>query len=395
MKRVDNIRNALTNIPGCIDDKQHFEWHERGDTDSIWQPEANTSLLDFDPTDRGDIEPLQPIFEVPPEYEADSSLPLLNDAAADEIKSRTRVHGIEALAWYVPFHQSGYQWGCYLTASGLYQIADLFLPAKLSVNERLDFAFHSLLRHELFHFATEYMASQWELCMRQPCYLPAKTFLNDPALGYILDEEKAANALMLRNIATRSRIKRVAGVLHLLREFTVEHMPPGYSDAHRFLKRAAFDNLLEDLAEQYSQSMRPPLARPRNALDHLAHYPGRGSVDPRSTPIFLVHDDAVLHLPPLTMRFIPHVTGILESITFVKTLARHDEAVKRAWSLTKLKLEKSTLLASLNFKPWPTLGKDYFSVRVTRSVRAHLKLHRSNGAWEAVEIGHHTAVGHG
>jgi hypothetical protein len=50
-----------------------------------------------------------------------------------------------------------------------------------SLERRLEIAFHAILRHELFHFATDCMAANWELATNMPVYWYAKCEYRDKA----------------------------------------------------------------------------------------------------------------------------------------------------------------------------------------------------------------------
>src|SRR5579883_3312597 len=152
MKRVSDIRLALSNIPGALSQEPDFEWRSRGDISVAWDPASQEAPETFAPAGTIESDGLIPMVEFAPEIEADTSRPLLGETAAEEIRRRTLVHGIEALAWYMPFHQTGYQWGCYLSISGILAISDVFLPLSLPAANRVELAIHSLLRHEAMHF---------------------------------------------------------------------------------------------------------------------------------------------------------------------------------------------------------------------------------------------------
>ena len=342
------------------------------------------------PDEPGEV---NPIVELPPEYDEDASLPLLGVRETTELRRRSLALGVEALAWYMPFHQSVNQWGCYLSVSGICAFADLFLPLALPATRRIQLAVNLLLRHELTHFSVEYAVAQWELSMFAASYWPGKKALRDDKLGFIECEEKAANAYMLRGLRFPSGIMRVPGALDILRDYTAS-MPRGYSDGRNWLDRSRFEILLQDLAGDYACSMQPRQSRSRDALDRLGFYPNRGKPDPRQVPIFIVSDVAGVQIPHLVLRIIPSIPAIRESNTFIKMLNKQTDPTRRAWSETRTKLARSTGLPGLDFKPWRRGGANVFSVRVTGSVRAHVRHHPQENAWEAIDIGSHDQMGH-
>lgn len=199
MNRISDIRRALAEILECIrDDDVYIEWRDRGEISVLWTPfedgEQRATLV-FD--DENDDEPesagdLNLIVELPPEYESDVTRPLLSADDGNAVRQRAKVHGIDALAWYMPFHQTRWQWGCYVTVSGMLSLADEFLPLNISADMRIVLSFRTLLAHELGHFTYEYMAAQWELARSKACYWKSRDEARDPILGYAVRHERAA-----------------------------------------------------------------------------------------------------------------------------------------------------------------------------------------------------------
>jgi hypothetical protein len=66
------------------------------------------------------------------------------------------------------------------------------------------------------------------------------------------------------------------------------------------------------------------------------------------------------------------------------------DVVSRQWNKTKVRLSANTQIPGLDFKKW---GEGTWSVRVTREIRAHLRL--IGDVWNAEMIGHHKEMGHG
>ena len=95
-------------------------------------------------------------------------------------------------AFYVTFHVDGTQWGIYVPVSSILYLGLLF-STELHADwiTCLKLGFRCLHQHELFHFATDYFASQLELLTGDPCSKPAQR-LRDAKPGYIVLEEKLA-----------------------------------------------------------------------------------------------------------------------------------------------------------------------------------------------------------
>lgn len=111
--------------------------------------------------------------------------------------------GIDALAWYSSFHNSRPEWGIYIPLLSLLYIARRWLKRLgIPIERKLQVAFRLLHEHELFHFATDYMVAQWEILLDVPCWAMLMEQKRATA-AYIKEEEKLANAHMLRQLAPR------------------------------------------------------------------------------------------------------------------------------------------------------------------------------------------------
>jgi hypothetical protein len=120
---------------------------------------------------------------------------------------------------------------------------------KTDLETRLRIAFRALHQHELFHFAVDYMASQWEGITGKACHKPARG-LRDRDRGYILLEEQLANASMIRSFWGGRSSLRVSGRMYALRTF-VQQQPPGYCDAETVVTAVAFSDACESLGRAY------------------------------------------------------------------------------------------------------------------------------------------------
>ena len=80
-------------------------------------------------------------------------------------------HGIEALAWYRPFHISPqHEWGITITDRGIWYLAKNVMSQKYDrpytleqIHDCFELAYEFLYYHELFHFKVEYAATILEL----------------------------------------------------------------------------------------------------------------------------------------------------------------------------------------------------------------------------------------
>ncbi|MBI4699157.1 MAG: hypothetical protein HY758_09730 [Nitrospirae bacterium] len=209
MKTIQQIRSQLSKIPDAlyeIEPEIEKRGHEAA-IETIWDTmgeRVDEAVLMQDPdwesddsTSHGEIDP---IFEIGAQADIEKERPILSGEQSETIRKSVEIYGIDALAWYVTFHAKGAQWGIYIPISSLMYLYDNYLiNLEGDINSKLGIAFQILHKHELFHFSVDYMSSQWEMITSKPCHKPARS-LKDSSLGYILLEEKLANAYMLRKL---------------------------------------------------------------------------------------------------------------------------------------------------------------------------------------------------
>ena len=119
--------------------------------------------------------------------------------------------GIEALAWYVSFHNSEDEWGIYIRMTSVHYLANrLFEKEKIIETRKFNLAFNLLLHHERFHFLADYAQTQFELLLGVGCrHLLGKQF---PKGKYLEIEEALANAFMLnqlQNLITKKQLGKI------------------------------------------------------------------------------------------------------------------------------------------------------------------------------------------
>jgi hypothetical protein len=399
MQQVSDLRRALVEIDGSLRETPEINHRASGDIAVLQEPfgEAGHRIARGFPDLARDDEsgtggdPLI-IAELPPEIELDDAAPLISMEEAEKVRTRVSMHGVDALGWYITFHQKAYQWGIYLSADGIRFLADpvqgIFGSLNVGPRRRVELACHAILRHELMHFAVDYMAAQWELATGFCCFWPAIK-LRDPKLGYAPLEEELANSYMLRGFRFPSQSLREPGAYKSLRKF-VRIMPPGYRDAVSNVSRSSFDALLElQICEFEGYLERPYRTSFPDGFDHLSLYPSLRPIDWRYCPILL---DTGRSAVPISLRIITSIKMIDESLRFKRSIQRMPPAVRRSWDRVKEKLHVSTQIPGLDFKPWE---RDVFSVRVNGSVRAHLRIIRETGECLADAIGSHANMGHG
>lgn len=335
-----------------------------------------------------DVRELEEMFEFGPEVA--EALPALGGAEAERVRQAVLAKGVEALGWYVPFHVIGVQWGIYIPIRSLAYVAgNVFSGVSADVATRIRLAFRMIHQHELYHFAVEYALTQLELILGIPLHVERKR-LRDPTLGYIVSEERAANAWMLRSVRSAKRSMRQVGRARALRRF-ISAQPAGYRDAAEIVEEGAFRAACRGLVLEYlpfeSQELK------QNNLDWL--FPISPRIDWRQCPVHIIDDSKRLVFAPRAFDLFPYVRGIVRTESFQAALRRLPRPLQKAWEKTERILGSSTAIGGLNFKLWERRpsGRVY-AVRVSDSCRAHLR-YDEKGIWFAEEIGMHAAMGHG
>jgi len=333
------------------------------------------------------------IFEVRPKVTDAEVFEALGEDSG-EVARQLPIKGTDALGWYVTFHQRAAQHGIYLPIEG---VAELALGAlgglELTPERRLEIAFHSILRHELFHFEADCMAANWELATRAAVYWwAADEFRETP--GYKDLEEALANAYMLRGLRHPSAVLRDSqGSYDAVKAFCALQ-PLGYRDGPRYAKsRRGYAEGCRALSANFADATPDNIGLAVHALDTLMFYPDVFQVNWRRCPI-LVHDSlGVLEGLGIGIDFFERIERIVETPSFRRSLSKlHVGAI---WNRTKGKAARNLGLNSLGFQKWPAGGADCYSINVDSNFRAHLHHDRSTSLWTAVSIGDHKSMGHG
>jgi mRNA-degrading endonuclease RelE of RelBE toxin-antitoxin system len=400
---VRAIRNALEDIPGALRQDPLPE-DARGGTDpaaEIWVSDpgggSESIALDSpDPTTDDDATSDGPavIFEIPPEVTDADIQHILGQDAFTEMKRLHEIRGVDALGWYVTFHQRTAQHGVHIPLEGALLLAGrAFSQLPVSDERKVNLAFHAILRHEIFHFAADCMAANWELATGTDVYWKAKEKHRN-AQGYVEQEEALANAYMLRGFQhPRRLLANSGGASPALRTYT-KRQPAGYKDAHLHAKsRAAYVAGCRDLSTQVQHASGQGWPVPP-ALHTLLLYADPFRIDWTRCPIVISDRFDLRGQLGINVEFFTSVPQVTETPKFQKSLAKLDQPIRRMWLDQKHKLAQSTSLNSLGFQQWKKGGPDCYSVHVG-SYRAHLQLDRDQSTWSALDIGTHLAMGHG
>jgi hypothetical protein len=340
---------------------------------------------------------IEPLLEFGAEI--DDNQPLLSGDKEQQIKKSIELKGMDALAAYLSFHVDGAQWGIYIPRSSIeYMVKNCFyaLPAGLATKRHL--AFHSLLTHELFHFATDYMVAQFEMIWREPIWIGMREQLKKRKPPYWEREEKLANAYMLRSLRMMGPAMNVKGKLGAMRSFFVDQ-PSGYREGGK-VRSWQWDEELKQIARDYffsSDSVFLGEADPLRLefpIEFSALYPLSPQIDWRYCPIHILNDEGSLGIPKIYLNPFTRIENIVESASFLRLLDRVPTQIQRKWQ--KFKRNASTSVRpGMRMKKWRPLGEDAWAFRIDGSYRAHLKFHPGEQKWTALEIGAHAEMGHG
>lgn len=296
--------------------------------------------------------------------------------------------GVDALAWYVSFHRSQGTWGVFIPTSSLvYMELRHFRSAGLSQSAKRQAALEMLLEHESFHWAADHTCSQWEVLLHAPCWRSLTQRRRDKGLPYIELEESLANAHMLRRLGRRWN-KSVRSAV----ERFVAGQPSGYNRAGEFADRARFDAGLTELSKTYAglHASERGLNVFSPCFDYATLFPVYPRVPGDQCPIHIIRDLARFGIPEISLRFLKCIPEIVETELFQKLFAQMPQDIQKRW-----KRKKEQLKVMLPRHPEFENFRDYFSLRLGHSFRAHLRPVAGQTRWEAFEIGPHTKMGHG
>ena len=336
--------------------------------------------------------PGTPVFWFPDGVDSEEVVRQLAGANGNEYERLSLLRGIDAFGWYMGFHQRQYQWGVYVPVTGVAAYAMQALAGvDISGEQKLNIAMRSILAHERFHFAAEVGVAQLELALQRPIYWPARD--NRTAWSEILlVEEQLATAAQLRDVRfARDSASRAAS------RGVTEHsrlLPPGYRDGYKLVgSRHDFEGRMLDHGQAVWEAALGAPPAYGFEMHHL--YPAFRTYELARCPVHVLMDQARYGLGNLPFFLISTVEITEESTEFLKKLRKLPSYARKKWDKTRNLLAQSTSTPGLDFNPWPPGGRDCFSVRVDRTLRAHLRFDSSLTRWLAESIGFHTEMGHG
>jgi hypothetical protein len=177
----------------------------------------------------------EPILISGPDEENPSDIsvePELLEIDKEGIESQMKDKGIEAIAFYAPYHFFGDRyWGIYYYADATaYFCEELF--GKVNTNT-LKRAITIIREHELFHFTIEVMFTMLELIFRTPIYEP---------LWYDQKAKELEEAL-----ATAVKFNKSSGQLKSKLNKLLSTLPNGYKNYSNYISEQDFKQGLTDL----------------------------------------------------------------------------------------------------------------------------------------------------
>jgi len=311
------------------------------------------------------------------------------DSLFRELDESVRVRGIEALAWYHPFHISADKWGIYIPITSVHYCAARWFNPRIRPSHRAPLALTLLLNHEVIHHACEYMVAQFELLIRVCCWVPARDRLKKAGLEWFNDEEALANANSVRQLRASAPRTIIDGVDQALRQ-----SPPGYRDFPLAVSDEGFqDHILEVLRHNVgipAVDLQTGFLDP--SFDALAFFPDLDDARARC-PLYLIDDSRHFDFPPLSPRIINCIPHIVETNRFQSMFRKLELRRQEEWQQVKMSLAKE-VPRHPKFKKLKGRLKGFWGLYLNDGFRVHIRP-AANGIWEAVEIGSHTAMGHG
>lgn len=405
---VHRIRTALERVPGAlrydptsedagVGDGPAIEIATPGSHAGARFEQTDAPGAQFEPELEGGVvdEPLVG-FEIAPQMTDARVRDVFGDDRIGELSRLQEIRGVDALGWYLTFHQMSQQYGIYIRFEAIVWMAlECLRDVAVPLSRRIELAFHAVLRHELFHFETDRMIANWELATGVEVYWSSRKYRN--AAGYIELEEELANAYMLRGFKYPTRLLGNASGAYVALRKLCERQPDGYKDGPRYLRPAAGDLYLREcsqLADDYHQASAAPWHVP-DEFDTLKLYNDVTLIDWTRCPIILQDQFNLQEVLGVNVSYFQCVKNLHETDSFKRALEKLDSRHQKLWLAKKQQLAHTTASNGLDFKPWAKGGRDVYSIRLDRNYRAHLRYDRADKVWFAEAVGNHKQMGHG
>jgi hypothetical protein len=304
----------------------------------------------------------------------------------EETKARVRRSGMDALAWYRPFHPVAYglegNWGIYIRNSGIEMLARRQWEAGVDLHASITNAITFLFRHEATHFEHELRASQAEVLAQRPFYLRQIQQKKMSLQKYSLVMEGLANHEALRWLEKEGR--------KILASWEREGLP-GYNDfsRHTFALRArSWAEVFTDfLGGQYVAGVQTQdLVAARETYSRVAKLSRVEFENLLSqVPVYFVPDGSGPDGQIAGAYFGP--VAPIELSAFTRDLSKRGDPreMSRAWEATKRKLSEGSLTSSVHLEKLHGFSQAVHSVRLLlRRGGGRAILVRDDSTWYAV-----------
>ena len=198
-------------------------------------------------------------------------LPSEDELSTQWLEKQAEEYGIEALAWYRPYHLDQGRWGITITDRGIWYIAQYLVKEIYSepytgeqIQECFDIATEFLYHHEMFHFKVEFAATVMELNAANPTKVYAR-YWDDRSGGLwfgspstSLGGEAPLEEAMANEYA-RQKICRAWGqrIRPAIEKFMATQQPSGYRDFHLVPARDDWKDGLEELSNMLLEHATP------------------------------------------------------------------------------------------------------------------------------------------
>jgi hypothetical protein len=397
MSSIDDMISELAGIPGAL-----RQW----DGDPRQRPRPPPSRVERSSERVRE----DPIFEAAQWQIADRDLweeqkerarRAIEGDGVEAVSSGGSQSGTDALAWYVSFHLDQRAWGIYIPLSGLSFMDDLYLSSLTIERERrLQLAWTALLLHERMHFAVDYVCGWFELMLRAPIRREfIERFNSRPPLPelktsepYLIVEETAANAHMLRELSRRERARQI----RLIERF-VGDQPPGYREGLDAVGDAPFAQVVADTLRSYIAlwAIEHRLDLGNRAMNFTQLLPLGDQNIVSECPVYMIDDLEDIGLGPGSVRLIQRIGEIVEADAFERQLRRLHSTIRGDWTRMKEQI-KERLPPPPRFEKLKDWHPPTWSIRLRSGHRVHLHAPEPGTAtWRAVAIGNHKEMGHG
>lgn len=301
---------------------------------------------------------------------------------ADQLIGDSQIasEGMDALAWYTPFHHDREGWGIYLLDRGVWTLAKALHDFRRPPHDLLACvraATAALLAHEYFHFLTEVTAMLLE-----------STQVSLPDAGLYVPYREAVLAAASRE--GRPVEEALANVLAMEQSKAKQGLgafcatqPHGYRDWFEYWGEGYPQGLRRLICHLlYPESVDVARAGGTRSPSETLFEVARRIGPPSSVPIYSVRtlsDDAYALL------FVSSIsrTQVIETKRFKSDLRKTSAAVRSLMTKALIQLATDTSAVGLAFKPLKQCG-EVWSVRVGRNHRAALE--RRGDEWALLRL---------